>query len=210
MAAASLLPEYDRTFGFSVHLLLKGGLALDSGLAAQAAIALGRAWDSFDTFTVNAAFRADYRLPFPVKAPVNLKIGAAYFYDGLPGYGYHVHSAAPLLSVTGRYAGVSAGPVFHFYTIDGLERALAEINIAYSWYVNFYRSAAFVIGLKSYNFDDRACGTVGDMFVAVYGGVKVGGNLSVRAEAALRATGMWALAAAVYGFSFNAGVVYEW
>jgi hypothetical protein len=202
-ASGGYAGDYNRSYGFGWNVTASGKAEVFSRLGVRATVSLGQTGAFFD---IEAAVRADYRLPFE-RLP--LSVSAVYFVYGMPVWNYAVHSVLPLVSLDWKRGGFALGPLFHFLDIDGMTGVYTEFNIAFSWYVRLYSGKTFALNLRSSNYTESAAASIGDMFLGFEGTVNVRRHWTLFFNADVKMTGMYAAAATFWGVSFGAGILYR-
>jgi hypothetical protein len=198
----SVTPEYNRAFGQCWTFSGTGGLNLNERSAVRSGLSF---WAAREVYEVDAFISGE--TAFPLSFP--LSGGLAYMFNGTPDYDTGSHTLLPLISLKGRWAGVSVGPALRF-NVFYRTRMVFEPVPAVLLYVNFYNTEKFKIGLRCANFDDFAAGNFGSYFLNLNSVLKLTKTLSLINDLELRQSGSTGLAANFFGVAYRGGLVASW
>lgn len=195
-------PEYNRAFYFCSDISAVGAVELNERYTIKSGLALGNTGEEFD---IKLFASGEAALPFAIPLYVSL----AYMYNGLPGYETHTSAILPLVSLKGRWAGISAGTSLRFVSFFA-EPAVFESMISFAGYVNFLNSNTLRLGLRLANFSDFIAGNMGAYSLNVNAAMRMTRRISLIHEIEIIQSGSVALAANLYGIAYRGGVVLSW
>lgn len=197
------MPESNRVFPSGVSFSSFGSLSLHTIVTVRAGVSLGVLGQALD---IKAFGKADLSVPLKT---VPLVLSLHYIYNGLPKYKTHSHTALPLVSLNGRWAGTAIGPAWHF-TLFNREAVIIEPVFALSSYINAYHTERGRVGLRVTNITDFVSGTMGSYSLTLYSAFGLSRRCFIINEVTLYQSGSVGLAATYYGFSYRGGLVFKW
>jgi hypothetical protein len=196
------IPEYNRTFYQAWSFAVLGSVTLNNRHAIRGGLALR---ETTDLYEADAFINGEAALPFSL--PVS--VGFTYYYNVLPDYAETIHSALPIVSLKGQWAGISLGLNVRF-TVPGTDPLVVESILAFSTYVNFFNTEDLRIGLKWANYNDFTAGNMGSYFLNLNSMIRVIPSLALINELELYQSGSVGLVAVFYGVAYKAGVSFTW
>ena len=197
-------PELNRTFGSTVDFSGFGSLTLNTRFAmkGEGGISLGTTGTVYDVKTFAKA-----EIGFPFRVPLSASF--RYIYNGLSAYKTHIQSLIPMVSLNGRWAGLSIGPAWHF-TVFNQEELIVESVLAFSGYVNFYNTEKARIGLQCANLTSFVSRNMGAYSLKLYSQVDIIQGCALINEITLYQSGSVGLAAVFYGAAYRGGIIFTW
>ena len=194
--------EYNRGLSLNAELSAAGGIELNNLLGFKGGFSIGAVKGSVDIKTfLNARIAPWEVLP--------LDFFLAWNYNGLPGYGAHSNTIIPMVSYSGKRAGIILGVGLRFTSFFH-ENAIFESVISFSGYVNVYNNDFLGIRLTCANFNDFYTGNMGSYSFGVNGVVSLREQWSIISDIIFRQSGSVGLAANFYGITFRTGAKYSW
>jgi hypothetical protein len=193
--------EYNRSFLYELDFAAQGSIELNDLYTFRGGVSLGATGGSFG---IKAFTRAEAGPVFKL-----LHFSLAYIYNGLPAYGAHTHTLLPLVSVQGRWAGISAGPSFRFTRYFG-GKPLFETVLSLWGYVNFVSNDNLVIGMSLANYNDFYIGNMGSYSLGVNSFIRINDHWSINNDIVLLQSGSIGLTASFYGIAYRGGFRYTW
>jgi hypothetical protein len=205
-------PEINRTFYYCWDIDSSASVEFNNRYTIKGGVSLGQLDTVFDVSTFAAADFDLSRLTgrfFFCGGGGRLGASLAYIYNGIPEYKTQSHAILPVVSIKGKWVGISVGTSLRFTEFDN-NFTLFESNMALAVYVNFYNTDAFRIGLKCANFSDFSAGDFGAYSLNLNSIIRITKLLSIISEIELYQSGSIGLAANFYAVAFRAGVVFKW
>jgi hypothetical protein len=194
--------EYNRAFYYAQDIQATADIELNGRCAIRGGLALGSTGNEFD---IKAFAGGEAALPFVIP----LSLGLAWRYDGSPRYETHSHALLPLVSLKGRWAGISLGTNFRLTSFFN-EPPIFETMLSFSAYVNFFMNRILRLGLRCANFSDFAAGNMGAYFFSLDSSLRLNERISLVNEINVLQSGSVALTAALYGIAWRGGVSFSW
>jgi hypothetical protein len=198
----SVTPEYNRAFNQCWTFSGSGSLAFNERYSVKSGMSF---WAARTVYEVDAFVSGE--AVFPLGLPLSGSF--AYVFNRMPGYDTGSHTLLPLISLKGRWAGISVGPALRFSSFYDT-RKVFESMLAVSAYVNFYNTEKFRVGLRCANFGDFAVGNFGSYFLNLNSFLKLTKLVSLINELELYQSGSSGLAANFFGVAYRGGLSVSW
>ena len=138
-----------------------------------------------------------------------LHFSLAWIYNGLPAYEVHSHTALPVVSLNGKWAGIAVGIGLRFTSFFG-EPALFESMLSFSVYANFVNNKRLRLGVSWANFDDFYAGNMGAYSLRLNSVIRANEQWSFINDIELLQSGSVGLAANFYGIAYRGGIRVKW
>lgn len=200
-AAFDFRGEYSRSLLYAIDFSGSAAIELNDLYTFRGGLSLGAAGGSFD---IKLFTRFEAGPVFKV-----LRFSLAYVYNGLPGYGAHTHTLLPLVSVNGRWAGISIGPGIRFTRYFG-ETTVFESVLSLWGYVNFVNNDKLVIGISAANFTDFYVGNMGSYSIRLNSLLRINDQWAIINDLELLQSGSIGLTASFYGIAYRGGFRFTW
>lgn len=194
--------EYTRGFGWEGELSVAGAVRLGGQYALKGGLSAGRA----EGVTEIRAFAAASAGLF-TNAPVFVEL--SYKYGVLVEYEAGAHSILPVISYSGRRAGVSAGVNFRFTSFFAGEPQFESI-LSFNAYFNFINRETLLVAISCGNFGDFYGGNMGAYSLKLNTAVRVNARWRITNEIELLQSGGDGLSTVFYGFAFRGGAKVSW